>query len=88
MGLNARGIITAAIRDFHENPLGAHAIEFVCSDGLFDNGLDTITSYTGMSGVANAVYFAPADTNTVVISVRDLDARGGDLGLNRIITVR
>jgi adhesin/invasin len=88
MGLNSRGIITAAIRDFHDNPLGAHAIEFVCSDGLFDNGLDTITAYTGMAGVANTVYFAPADTNTVVISVRDLDARGGDLGLNRIITVR
>jgi hypothetical protein len=88
MGLNARGILTAAIRDFHLNPLGAHAIEFVCSDGLFDNGLDTITSFTGMSGVANAVYFSPADTNTVVISVRDLDARGGNVGLNRIITVR
>lgn len=88
MGLNARGILTAAIKDFHENPLGAHAIEFVCSDGLFDNGLNTITRYSGASGVANAVYFAPADTNTVVISVRDLDARGGNLGLNRIITVR
>lgn len=88
MGLNARGLLTAAIRDFHENPLGAHQIEFVCSDGLFDNGLSSITSYTGPSGVANAVYFAPSDTNTVVISVRDLDNRGGNIGLNRIITVR
>lgn len=88
MGLSARAIFTAAMKDFHENPLGAHEIEFVCSDGLFNNGLNTISSFTGATGVANAVYFAPGDTNTVVISIRDLDARGGNLGLNRVITVR
>jgi len=88
MGLGARAIVTAAIRDFHENPLGGHQVEFVCSDGLFDNGLDTISAFTGATGVASAVYFAPGDTNTVVISVRDLDTRGGNLGLNRVITVR
>ncbi len=88
VGLNSRVIVTAAIKDFHENPLGAHAIEFYCSGGLFDNGLDTMTAYTGAVGVANAVYFAPNDTSTIVISIRDLDARGGNLGLNRVITVR
>jgi hypothetical protein len=80
--------VTAAMKDYHENPLGAHAVEFFCSDGLFSNGLNTVTAYTGVVGVANAVYFAPADTNTVVISIRDLDARGGNLGLNRVLTVR
>jgi adhesin/invasin len=88
MGVSARAIVTAAMKDYHENPLGAHAVEFFCSDGLFSNGLNTVTAYTGVVGVANAVYFAPADTNTVVISIRDLDARGGNLGLNRVITVR
>ncbi len=88
MGIDARGIITASIKDFFRNPLGAHEIEFFCSDGLFDNGLNTMTAYTGVSGVAGAIYFAPSDTNTVVISIRDLDARGGNLGLNRVITVR
>jgi hypothetical protein len=88
IGQGARAVITAAMKDFHLNPLGAHEIEFFCSAGLFDNGLNTFTSYTGDAGVANAVFFAPIDTQSVVISIRDLDARGGNLGLNKVINVR
>lgn len=88
VGQGSRAVITAAMKDFHLNPLGAHEIEFFCSAGLFDNGLNTFTSYTGNAGVANAIFFAPIDTQSVVISIRDLDARGGNLGLNRVINVR
>ncbi len=88
IGEGSRAVITAAMKDFHLNPLGAHEIEFFCSAGLFDNGLNTFTSYTGNAGVANAVFFAPIDTQSVVISIRDLDARGGNLGLNKVINVR
>lgn len=88
VGEGSRAVITAAMKDFHLNPLGAHEIEFFCSAGLFDNGLNTFTSYTGNAGVANAIFFAPIDTQSVVISIRDLDARGGNLGLNRVINVR
>lgn len=88
IGEGSRAVITAAMKDFHLNPLGAHEIEFFCSAGLFDNGFNTFTSYTGNAGVANAVFFAPIDTQSVVISIRDLDARGGNLGLNKVINVR
>jgi hypothetical protein len=87
MGISARAVLNVAIRDFHTNPLGSHEIEWVCSQGEFDNGLSTFTSYTGETGVASAVYFSPADTVIAVISVRDLDPNGGNLGLNEPITV-
>jgi adhesin/invasin len=87
MGTNARAVLNVAIRDFHENPLGGHEIEWVCSQGEFDNGLTTYISYTGETGVAGAIYTSPADTMIVVISARDLDPRGGNLGLNETITV-
>jgi adhesin/invasin len=87
MGISARAVLNVAIRDFFDNPLGGHSIEFVCSQGEFDNGLSTFTGYTGKTGVARAVYYSPSDTLVVVISARDLDARGGNLGLNETITV-